>query len=69
MATPIHDIASPDTVTLSGQANGIEHVLLLAVPEFIGGLAAMLVSAVVTWAFQKWRRRDTPDIIDDDMPS
>jgi hypothetical protein len=69
VATPIHDIASLVTISLRGQAIGIEHVLLPAVPEFIGALAATLVSAVVTWAFQKWRRRGTPEIVDDDMPS
>ncbi|MEU6390169.1 hypothetical protein [Streptomyces sp. NPDC046939] len=68
MATPLHDIASLGTVTLSDQVASIEHVLLSAMPEFIGALAATLVSAVVTWAFQKWPRRDAPEVRDENMP-
>lgn len=66
MATPIHDIANMDTVILSGQVTSIEHLVVPAVPEFIGALAAMLVSAAVTKALQKWRKRETPEASDDD---
>ncbi|MFJ7179478.1 hypothetical protein ACIQXA_24465 [Streptomyces massasporeus] len=64
MATPIHDIADMDTFVLSGQVTGMEHLVLPAVPEFIGALAAMLVSAAVTKARQKWRKRETLDAND-----
>jgi hypothetical protein len=64
VTTPIHDIANSDTFILSGQATGIEHLVLPAVPEFIGALAAMLVSAAVTKALQKWRKRETLDAND-----
>ncbi|MCX5233901.1 hypothetical protein OG824_01445 [Streptomyces prunicolor] len=69
MATPLQYIANLDTLTLSDQVAGIEHVLLPAVPEFIGALLASLVSTAVTWAFQKWRKRDLPEILDEDMLS
>ncbi|MFJ2020910.1 hypothetical protein [Streptomyces nodosus] len=68
MATPIYDIASMDSVILSSQVTGIEHVILSAVPEFIGALAAALVSSVVTWAFQKWCGQDRPEANEDDIP-
>ncbi|MFF3466987.1 hypothetical protein [Streptomyces sp. NPDC002619] len=68
MATPIYDIASVDSVMLSSHVTGIEHVLLPAVPEFIGALAATLVTAVVTWAFAKWRKHDAPKAVEDNIP-
>ena len=65
MATRIYDITHTHTVILSGQVTGIEHLLMPAVPEFIGGLAATVVSAAVSWAFRKWRRSGTPTTTDD----
>ncbi|MEU9139781.1 hypothetical protein AB0D33_28135 [Streptomyces sp. NPDC048404] len=68
MATPIYDIARMDSVMLSSQVTGIEHVILSAVPEFIGALAATLVSSVGMWAFQKWGRQVGPEANEDDAP-
>ncbi|MFI9765754.1 hypothetical protein ACIHJG_02650 [Streptomyces sp. NPDC052415] len=65
MATPIYDM---DSVMLSSQVTGIEHVILSAVPEFIGALAATLVSSGGMWAFQKWCRQDRSEANEDDVP-
>ncbi|MEU4032960.1 hypothetical protein [Streptomyces collinus] len=56
------------SVMLSSQATGIEHVILAAVPDFIGALAATLGSSMGAWAFQKWCRQDRPEVNGDDVP-
>ncbi|MFE3206270.1 hypothetical protein [Embleya sp. NPDC059237] len=68
MNTHANAVAHLDSVFLSGQVNDIEHLLLPAVPEFIGALAATLVTAVATRALRKWRRRATSETADDNSP-
>jgi hypothetical protein len=68
VAPPIYDFTW-NTVALTGQVNAIEHLLLPAVPEFLGALAAGLVSAAVTWAIQKWRKRGASAVANDGADS
>ncbi|MEU2873477.1 hypothetical protein ABZ769_30470 [Streptomyces olivoreticuli] len=69
MTTPIYDIAHMDTLIVSSQAAGIERLLVPAVPEFIGALAATLVSTVIACALKKRRKHNLPESSDENSRS
>lgn len=50
-------ITSVSTLALPDLTNTAQGLLLAAVPEFLGSLAAALFVAVATWGFHRLRRR------------
>lgn len=56
MHMPVDNVTQTITATCSGQATTLQDLMLAAVPEFIGGLAATLVIAAVHWAIRKKSR-------------
>ncbi|MFF5297879.1 hypothetical protein ACFY5F_00800 [Streptomyces sp. NPDC013161] len=60
MTSSLYDIAF-----IRSAVTGVEHLLLFAAPQFIGGLATALGSTVITLVVQKRHKPDAPETGED----
>ncbi|MFJ4798026.1 hypothetical protein [Kitasatospora purpeofusca] len=61
MSTEINETVQAIGEGCGGHASGVPELLAAAVPEFLGGLAVALVTALATWGLRRRRTHQAPD--------
>ncbi|MFD9064661.1 hypothetical protein ACFVZ3_24415 [Kitasatospora purpeofusca] len=61
MSTEISETVQAISEGCTGHAGSVPELLAAAVPEFLGGLAVALVTALAAWGLRRRRTRRAPD--------
>ncbi|MER7706550.1 hypothetical protein ABTX81_27090 [Kitasatospora sp. NPDC097605] len=61
MSTEINEAVQAIGEGCAGRPGGVPELLAAAAPEFLGGLAVALVTALATWGLHRRRIRRAPD--------
>ncbi|MFD8080945.1 hypothetical protein ACFV4F_04515 [Kitasatospora sp. NPDC059722] len=61
MTTEINEAAEAIGEGCADHLGGVPELLAAAVPEFLGGLAVALVTALATWGVRRRRARRAPN--------